>query len=39
MTDEEFMQQIIDEWSLDDDLDLESDFFDFINCEEDLFDD
>ena len=40
MTDEEYMQQVIKEYKrIDDDLDLDDDFFDFINLEEDLLDD
>lgn len=40
MTDEEYMQQVIKEYKrIDDDPDLEDDFFDFINLEEDLLDD
>jgi len=37
MTDEEFMKQIEQEWSrIDDDPDVEEDFFDFINLMEDF---
>jgi hypothetical protein len=40
MTDEEYMQQVIEEWfRIDDDPELSDDFFDFINFEEDLIDD
>jgi hypothetical protein len=43
MTDEEYMQQVIKEYKrIDDDPDVEDDFFDFINLfdlEENLLDD
>jgi hypothetical protein len=40
MTDEEYMQQVIKEYKrIDDDLDVEDDFFDFINLEEEMFND
>jgi hypothetical protein len=36
MTDEEYMQQLINEWKrIDDDPDVEDDFFDLINLMED----
>ena len=36
MTDEEYMQQVIKEWErIDDDPDVEDDFFDLINLMED----
>ena len=36
MTDEEYMQQVIKEWQrIDDDPDVEDDFFDMINLMED----
>jgi hypothetical protein len=36
MTDEEYMQQVIKEWQrIDDDPDVEDDFFDLINLMED----
>lgn len=36
MTDEEYMQQVIKEWKrIDDDPDVEDDFFDSINLMED----
>ena len=40
MTDEEYMQQVIKEYKrIDDDLDVEDDFFDFINLEEEMIND
>jgi hypothetical protein len=37
MTDEEYMQQVIKEWQrIDDDPDVEDDFFDMINLLEEL---
>jgi len=37
MTDEEYMQQVIKEWQrIDDDPDVEDDFFDMINLMEEL---
>ena len=40
MTDEEYMEQIIKEYKrIDDDLDVEEDFFDFINLMEESFND
>ena len=40
MTDEEYMQQLINEWKrIDDDPDVEDDFFDLINFMEDVEDD
>jgi len=39
MTDEEYMQQVIKEWErIDDDPDVEDDFFDMINLMEELDD-
>ena len=39
MTDEEYMQQVIKEWQrIDDDPDVEDDFFDMINLLEELDD-
>jgi len=39
MTDEEYMQQVIKEWKrIDDDPDVEDDFFDMINILEELDD-
>jgi len=39
MTDEEYMQQVIKEWKrIDDDPDVEDDFFDMINLLEELDD-
>ena len=39
MTEEEYMQQVIKEWQrIDDDLDVEDDFFDMINLLEELDD-
>ena len=38
MTDEEYMQQLIKEYKrIEDDPDVEYDFFDFINLEEEMF--
>ena len=40
MTEEEYMQQVIKEWQrIDDDPDVEDDFFDMINLLEELDDD
>jgi len=37
MTDEEYMQQVIKEWQrIDDDPDVEDDFFDMINLMEEF---
>jgi hypothetical protein len=37
MTDEEYMQQVIKEWQrIDDDPDVEDDFFDLINLMEEF---
>ena len=39
MTEEEYMQQVIKEWQrIDDDPDVEDDFFDMINLLEELDD-
>jgi len=39
LTEEEYMQQVIKEWQrIDDDLDVEDDFFDMINLLEELDD-
>jgi hypothetical protein len=40
MTDEEYMQQVIKKYKrIDDDPDVEDDFFDFINLEEEMIND